>query len=607
MANSENFDGYSLYLNKAGTYSAEVHFESSEPEIKITEEYNWIPVTKAVICGYLRGEIKTVCVPKTVKEFINDDNLYQDNLPYFVKISSDNPWLCADDKAVFSKDKTLLYAFTARKDESYTVPDSVKIIYDNAFYAAYALKKLTMPDSLEEIGEMAFYFCGVRDWKFPKNLKRIGSWALKSVRMNSVILPENIEDMADDAFGDAQSLSPVYLPNYFNKPELDLPNYRFAPEYIVDENSVTLTQIDGVIYTKDMKALLAITQKAPSIITVPDGVEIIAVQASDFNRNIREIFLPSSVHTILKKAFFNSDLEKINLENVKFIGEQAFDHCSKLSETGNIGAEIIGRNGFNSCKSLEKINLTNIKEIGICAFEGLSDNSEMIISEGLEAIHSSNSLKSSFKRIRIPRSASMLDNCIPRYAKEVELYDVENSVIYKKDPRINDFWKGCLVKALSPDTDEVKYAIKIFEAEETDEVNNSREYINSLFGGEQFFDLVKYDEYFRSVFNRKNLLSKYEAAYYRMKYFVESTDYAREMYMTYLEVCGADVIRHMLNKPDITAEEVMNFPYLYAVEEEDLIEIIKRSVNRGLTEITVALMNYKNERFPNSEPKEDDL
>lgn len=192
-----------------------------------------------------------------------------------------------------------------------------------------------------------------------------------------------------------------------------------------------------------------------------------------------------------------------------------------------------------------------------------------------------------------------MDNYIAGSALEIELYDVENSVIYKKAPNNNVFVGGCLVKVLSADTDEIKYAVKVFgKPGFSAESREKMTYINSLFGGGQFFDLKKYDEYFERVCTEYHSL-EYEAAYYRIKYPAELSEHSREVYTAYLEKFATDHIRTIIDKQGVTVEEIADFPYMYGVKETALLEFITLSASRGLVEITSFLMNYKHEHFPN--------
>ena len=137
------------------------------------------------------------------------------------------------------------------------------------------------------------------------------------------------------------------------------------------------------------------------------------------------------------------------------------------------------------------------------------------------------------------------------------------------------------------------YAVKVFNDEKI-----SRKYIISLFGGEQFFDLKKYDRHFATVCTEYHSY-KYEAAHYRIKYPVKLTSRSREVYMSYLEEYAADYIRALLDKPNAAVEEIAD--YLHIIKEADIMELISISANHGLVEITAFLMNYKHEHFPNGD------
>ena len=154
MAGAIIFDTYKLEMIDDTAYKATVRPCGDELRIVIPERYGGLPITEVMVDEYGDGPVFTVCVSKNVKFFMNSTNLSTNGqAPYYVEISPENPWLIADDKAVFSKDKKILYAFIARKDNSYTIPGEVRVIYNNAFYETLDLKDLTLPDKLDEVGD----------------------------------------------------------------------------------------------------------------------------------------------------------------------------------------------------------------------------------------------------------------------------------------------------------------------------------------------------------------------------------------------------------------------------------------------------------------------
>ena len=88
------------------------------------------------------------------------------------------------------------------------------------------------------------------------------------------------------------------------------------------------TDIDGVLFTKDLKRLICYPcGKSGKKYVVPDTVEIIDEHAFADNTNLRKVVLPSSLKRIEFHAFFQCEkLAVINLpENLEYIGEGCFE------------------------------------------------------------------------------------------------------------------------------------------------------------------------------------------------------------------------------------------------------------------------------------------
>ena len=76
-----------------------------------------------------------------------------------VDVDANNPAYCSQDGALFNKDKSVLIQYPAgKKDESYTVPDSVTLIEDSAF-ALSSLREVIISDGVTTIGYEAFHQC----------------------------------------------------------------------------------------------------------------------------------------------------------------------------------------------------------------------------------------------------------------------------------------------------------------------------------------------------------------------------------------------------------------------------------------------------------------
>ncbi|MFC2603430.1 MAG: leucine-rich repeat domain-containing protein [Treponema sp.] len=98
------------------------------------------------------------------------------------------------------------------------LPKNLKIIGRGLFVSAVNLTELILPENLEEIGEMAFGELGAKTEQsksivFPKTLKNIGAYAFDSANIQSITIPESVEYIGDGAFRFCKSLVSVTMPN----------------------------------------------------------------------------------------------------------------------------------------------------------------------------------------------------------------------------------------------------------------------------------------------------------------------------------------------------------------------------------------------------------
>lgn len=106
-------------------------------------------------------------------------------------------------------------------------------------------------------------------------------------------------------------------------------------EYIVDDSSQFLTCIDGVLFTKDMKTLLAYPRnKSCTEYTIPNGVVSIGENAFAGNCHLEVVTFSDDVVWICGDAFSGcSALNTINLNNaLSCIEDRAFELCQNLTE-----------------------------------------------------------------------------------------------------------------------------------------------------------------------------------------------------------------------------------------------------------------------------------
>ena len=102
----------------------------------------------------------------------------------------------------------------------------------------------------------------------------------------------------------------------------------------VDENNTKYKSVDGVLYSKDMKTLLAYPAgKTNASYTIPDGVTLINSYAFYDCTSLKEVTIPNSVTEIEVDAFSGrTSLKEVTIpDSVTEISNNAFDDCTSLT------------------------------------------------------------------------------------------------------------------------------------------------------------------------------------------------------------------------------------------------------------------------------------
>ena len=170
--------------------------------------------------------LKKVVIPESVKEIwgferCKNVTIYgkSDSEAEVFAVKKNFPFVALDDSApsrplvLFSDDGTELEKFPSKYEgETYTVPDGVKRIKRNAFLNC-KIKKVILPESLEEIEEYAFYnAASLESVEFNEGLSVIGMSAFSGCDLRSVKLPESLKKIEEYAFEDNTELSEITIP-----------------------------------------------------------------------------------------------------------------------------------------------------------------------------------------------------------------------------------------------------------------------------------------------------------------------------------------------------------------------------------------------------------
>ena len=175
---------------------------------------------------------------------------------------------------------------------------------------------------------------------------------------SSYTIPEGIQTIAASAIYKCDNLVSVTVPKSVTS--MGRSPFRHCAKLtainVASDNTVYCS-INGVIFSKDKKTLVAFPSGKTGSYTVPNGVEVLALTAF-IETNIETVNLPNSLLTIELSAFYYCEkIKRITIPNsVTSIEGYAFEYCRALEEVViGSGVKSIGGYAFYTCSALKSI------------------------------------------------------------------------------------------------------------------------------------------------------------------------------------------------------------------------------------------------------------
>lgn len=330
---------------------------------------------------YLCSNLKNVSIPTSVKsigEYAFDFSACtKENYGYYIGnclIGADN-----EINGNFTiKDGTRLVADSALREidnlGNISIPASVEIIGDCAFlnFSSESLKNITVANENKYFSsengvlfnknktELLCYPCGKNETTYtvPNTVTKLAKVSFSGCKLNKLNLPNNLKYIDESAFTET-SLKTLSIPE----------SVEYIGKYTFLMSGIETVNIPKRIATIEEGTFsCCINLKS---VTIDNNIKHIGDYAFSACYNLSDINISNNVTSIGKGAFQSTIIQKIELPaSLESIGGYAFNNCQNLQEVTIPNKEIkIDNRAFYNCPKLNTVAIpAKVKEIGKNAF-----------------------------------------------------------------------------------------------------------------------------------------------------------------------------------------------------------------------------------------------
>lgn len=284
-----------------------------------------------------------------------------------------------------------------------TVPESLTVIGEFAFYDCDNLKQLSMLNNVSNISNQAFADCNnLEQIILSEKVSYIFNYAFyRCDNLTQVTLTDNVLFIGEEAFGDCIKLTEVSVSKDIST------SVEFVPRYEEDVPTVCMLAFSGC--------------EALKKVTFPDRIE--SIQYGVFNNcvNLEEVILPSKIKQIESDTFSYCNTAIFNeYEGGNYLGNKdnpyavliAITDKEQSGYTIHNDTEMISNSVFYGCENLTSIDIpSGVKIIDYFAFSGCTSLVSVAIPESVTSINSGIfSGCTSLRSIVIPESLTFIGN-----------------------------------------------------------------------------------------------------------------------------------------------------------------------------------------------------
>lgn len=240
---------------------------------------NAVSFTLAKECEFIDQTVFKETSIKTLN--VEEGNKYYKSVGGTIVSLSDNSLvaLCGDTPIPSGIEKIGPYSYYGNTENvNVVIPEGVKSI-DRSFYKA-KMKTVSLPSTLEEIGESAFDCCAeIEELAIPDSVKIIGGWAFSSCPdLKKVVLPGSLKEIPAAAFSWCSSLTEVVIPESVEVIGHDAFSCCYSLEHVTLPGGLKKIEKNAFYYCKSLKSVV-----------IPASVETIGYNAFD-SENMTDIY-----------------------------------------------------------------------------------------------------------------------------------------------------------------------------------------------------------------------------------------------------------------------------------------------------------------------------
>lgn len=206
--------------------------------------------------------------------------------------------------------------------------------------------------------------------------------------IDTIIIPDGIEEIHNEAFLNCVSLKYVYIPSTVKKIGLRVfANCSNLSTICVDANNVIYDSRDNCNAIIETSTNTLVHGCKTTI--VPNGIKTIGNSAFYGINTLEKIILPESVESIDFYAFMNCQKLKqiVFANNIEYIGHYAFDGCKSLKRISlPKSVTYTGYSPFANCISLKRIKISAWEYVNESSFAGCTSLKKIVLPSTVQKI-----------------------------------------------------------------------------------------------------------------------------------------------------------------------------------------------------------------------------